>query len=398
MKSLISFLIFHENENIVTRLSGFLADKYPEVPVFHAASATGAGMLIRKHNPAIVISQEFFDEHDLVEICNICRHEDNLKYVYFIALLSNNDPAHIGQLAKKGIDDAISLPLDYSALEIRIKFAVRILDLQSKVIEENHLLQKLVNEVESEYEDLLKLSFKFFEKRIPGSSDLIKRVIKSSLWILEQFPNIHESDIKELKLACHFCIVGRMSLPDNLINLPINSNNIANNVLLRQVPYQAKEIVAEIKTLKGVADLLYHVYENLDGTGFPDQLQAWQIPLGSRIIRVVLDFEEALKYSKKSPNEIIQSMKEQEKKIYDNRIIHLLEQYLQAFDESYSDINEKAIKIEDLAVNNEITRDIIAVSGIKLIPKGSKISARMIEILLSHMQNDPVLGYIFIKK
>jgi len=75
-------------------------------------------------------------------------------------------------------------------------------------------------------------------------------------------------------------------LPDRLFELPVYSEGNVSDPLMYQIPIVARNIISGIPRLEKVGDILYHIYENMDGTGFPDKLQSWQIPLESRILRV----------------------------------------------------------------------------------------------------------------
>src|SRR6185295_2798392 len=129
--------------------------------------------------------------------------------------------------------------------------------------------------------NLIKLSLKFLQKSIPSSYELLHRVASSSQWILNQFPDILESQIREIKIAAYFAQAGRMFLPDNMLNEPVMVDGKPSHNLMYQVPIQSKEIVAEIKGLENVGVILFHIYENMDGSGIPDRISAWQIPIES---------------------------------------------------------------------------------------------------------------------
>jgi len=110
-----------------------------------------------------------------------------------------------------------------------------------------------------------------------------------------------------------------------------------------------------------------------------------------------LDYYEALQFTKQTPAEIVGNMHSQAKRLYDHRVITLLEQYLAETKAWKTGINEKPFRLQDLKEDMLVTRDVITNNGLKLIPAGTKLSADRISKIISHNATDPVLGNIFVK-
>jgi hypothetical protein len=187
-------------------------------------------------------------------------------------------------------------------------------------------------------------------------------------------------------------------LPDDLLNLPVHQSGLVVHKLMYQVPVVASQLLSQIKIFTSASKILFHLYENLDGSGFPEKLRLWQIPLGSRIIRVVQDYEVIRQNSSKLPKEILSILKKDIRRLYDHRIVILLEQYIKTIVKEDYDPNETAIYLKDLKEGMFLTQDIITNVGLKLMSAGSRLTQHHIETIISHNTTDPVIGKIFVKK
>jgi HD-GYP domain-containing protein (c-di-GMP phosphodiesterase class II) len=193
--------------------------------------------------------------------------------------------------------------------------------------------------------------------------------------------------------------VGKIFLPDHLIQLPVMMNGVPNDKLMYQVPVSAREIVSSVGRFKNVGDILYHIFENFDGSGFPKRIQSWQIPLSSRIIRVALDFEETRMRTGMKTREVMAMLSREANRLYDHRIVTLMDQYLAtASNESGSSrVTERAIQLQDLKEGMVLSRDIITNSGMKLVGAGGTLRTNVIEKILTLNTSDPIIGNVYIK-
>ncbi len=142
----------------------------------------------------------------------------------------------------------------------------------------------------------------------------------------------------------HYCeLVGQfMGLdPDALENLSAaallhycgnavgSSNNEDTRITLEQSESSAR-ILRIVPELRDVAEILRFYHENFDGTGQPKGAQRDQLPLGSRILRVVEAYD-LLINAKESSKRVDHSgalarLRQGEDKEFDGRVLHALEQ------------------------------------------------------------------------
>jgi putative nucleotidyltransferase with HDIG domain len=95
-----------------------------------------------------------------------------------------------------------------------------------------------------------------------------------------------ESAIDDLRYGAIFHDVGKIAVPDALINKsgPLTAEEFE---LIRKHPVVGAEILAPVPFLYGVRTVVRHAHEHWDGGGYPDGLSGAQIPLGARIVLAV---------------------------------------------------------------------------------------------------------------
>jgi diguanylate cyclase (GGDEF)-like protein len=94
------------------------------------------------------------------------------------------------------------------------------------------------------------------------------------------------SAIEDLRYGGIFHDVGKIAIPDALINKPGPLTDDEFEVI-KQHPTIGAEILAPVPFLYGVRTIVRHAHEHWDGGGYPEGLTGEQIPLGARIVLAV---------------------------------------------------------------------------------------------------------------
>lgn len=93
-------------------------------------------------------------------------------------------------------------------------------------------------------------------------------------------------DIEDLKTALLLHDIGKIGVPDALLNKPGKLTPDEWSVM-KQHPEIGARIIEPISKLKRVGNIVRHHQEKYDGSGYPDGLKSQEIPFESRIIAVV---------------------------------------------------------------------------------------------------------------
>jgi HD-GYP domain-containing protein (c-di-GMP phosphodiesterase class II) len=92
-----------------------------------------------------------------------------------------------------------------------------------------------------------------------------------------------EADLRVLRLSARFHDVGKLGLPDDILNKP-GKLTPAERREVEGHPLTAERILSPFGFLDDVRKIVRHEHERWDGNGYPDGLRANQIPLGSRVL------------------------------------------------------------------------------------------------------------------
>lgn len=396
MENILKFLIADSDYELVEKLELMISSAFPDSIIDKCTDGNQAWDNLTVNHPAIIIADISLDGLTGLEICAKLKEDSTLKDTYFLCLIDRNDKDKIGISLESGVDDYLLKPVETEEFVARLITATRFINLNKKLAGEGDLIQEFSEEIEDSIQDMMKLCVNFIHARIPLATALLKRVSDASVWIARKL-DVSEEDIKFIEISAMLSYAGRMYLSDDMLKMPVMIDGQPSHTHMYQVPVVAKDIVSGIKRLVNVPNILYHIYENFDGTGFPDKLMKWQIPIGSRIIRVALDYEEARLYSQYRPQRIINELRKNDNRLYDSRTVTLMEQYLAIAGTAESDVIEKAVQFRELTEGMVLSRDVFTNSGLKLITADTVLSQRIIDRIMSHNTSDPILGNIIVR-
>ncbi len=155
--------------------------------------------------------------------------------------------------------------------------------------------------------------------------------------------------------------IGRMSLPDFLLERPDDSLSDAQVETVRSHPVIGQAMLAAMPALAEVATLVRHHHESYDGSGYPDGLANASIPLGSRIIRVVSDFygyqDGTVQEDKLTADQTVSILTQQRGGCYDPDLVdRLLDQMGLAQREP--EVSEWCLKVDELKPGMVVIRDV----------------------------------------
>ncbi|MBI5417194.1 HD domain-containing protein [Candidatus Poribacteria bacterium] len=101
---------------------------------------------------------------------------------------------------------------------------------------------------------------------------------------------LNEKEIKKVKLAGLLHDIGKIAIPDNLLNKNGKLTDEEFNIIKRH-PLIGTKILEGIEQLKDILPLIKYHHERCDGNGYPDGLNNNEIPLGAKIIHVLDSFD-----------------------------------------------------------------------------------------------------------
>jgi response regulator RpfG family c-di-GMP phosphodiesterase len=189
----------------------------------------------------------------------------------------------------------------------------------------------------------------------------------------------------ELELSTLLSQIGIVSLPPNLVEkvrrgLQLNA---AEEEMLRRVPQVGADLLANIPRLESVARIVRYQEKHFDGRGVPaDSLKDEQIPLESRIIKVLTDL---IQLESGTTNGKPEAMEEMRSRAgwYDPTILDAAAQFFQLAPTSSSQprTNVRARTIAELRPGDVLRSDVRTKDDILIAASGNRISPLQLERL-----------------
>jgi response regulator RpfG family c-di-GMP phosphodiesterase len=132
----------------------------------------------------------------------------------------------------------------------------------------------------------------------------------------------------QLEIAAMLSQIGCVTVPDFIISKVYNSKDLLPNEfpMFQNHPKIGSEMLANIPRLKPVAKIIEYQEKLFNGQGVPkDDVSGEKIPLGSRILKIALDYDSLIQSGAKKEN--ILEVLNQRVKLgwYDERLIKILE-------------------------------------------------------------------------
>jgi response regulator RpfG family c-di-GMP phosphodiesterase len=383
----LSILIVDDQPSVVAALEAVLRELFPEAELLTAGSAEEAWELIQRHRPAIVLCDIVLPgETSGLGLCQRIKATPELASTYVI-LMTAFDTAEWREAAL----------YQYRA-DAYLRKPFRIAELQEKLEAAFHALQSRPQPqqdiVLTASDELLQLLQTLLEIRSPALRQLSTQLHHCCQWLADHAEGLEERERLLLPRAGTVYPVGRLALPDSLLYEPMTHSGHLAHELLVQIPLAAAAVCRQHSRLLPLVPILEAVTENYDGTGFPHHLRAWEIPLPARLLRLAVDFEELLWSTSQEPLAVAVHLERFARQAYDPQLLPLLRQYAVL---RQAGATARSVALHELREGMRLLCDVQTRSGIKLLPSGTVLTSALIERLLRHHVNDPIVGVLIVQ-
>jgi HD-GYP domain-containing protein (c-di-GMP phosphodiesterase class II) len=189
-----------------------------------------------------------------------------------------------------------------------------------------------------------------------------------------------------LEIAAWLHDIGLIGVPRHLIRKwqtePQNLDE-AERLLIEHHPILGQELAPFVHHLEGVSKIIRSHHERYDGTGYPDNLTATEIPWLSRLLAVAVAFAE----STCDPEDAIQAIRLNAGTAFDPEAIRV---FIRAIPRATVPRKEKEVLLSELIPGMVLAKGIYTSNGLLLIPEGQQLSAPYIDKLLNHNRINPI--------
>jgi putative two-component system response regulator len=245
--------------------------------VVKASSGEEALSALRQTDFDLILSDVMMPCMDGFELCRRIKQNTSTRLVPVIMLTALDDSQSKVKAIEAGADDFMNKPPNKMELFARIKSLVSLKRINSKMTSIRNVIFSLANTVEA---------------KDGYTQGHIERVSNLSVCIGKRI-GLTESEIEALKLGGALHDIGKIAVPDHILNKPGPLSPEEWEIMKKHTDIGFK-ICLPLKDNLGMAlSVVRHHHEKLDGSGYPDALRAEQIPMVARIMAVV-DIYDAL--------------------------------------------------------------------------------------------------------
>jgi hypothetical protein len=170
----------------------------------------------------------------------------------------------------------------------------------------------------------------------------------------------------------------------------------------RAYPKQSESLLMTLDPMKDAARLILHHQEHWDGSGFPDRLKGEAIPLGSRLLKLAVDFVELQRglilERQMNSDEALLYLRQYAGKLYDPELIEdFIKVCAMVSDITLADPDVKVMGTRELAAGMILARNLNADNGMLLLNAGKVLSAPLVEKLISFEAMEGGKYKVFVK-
>ncbi len=412
----LKLLLLDDEPDIITALTRFLRKQY-EIVSFN--KGIDALAYLEKNDVDIIMSDMRMPTMDGAEFLSLSRQwrPDAVR----LLLTGHSDiEATIKAINEGAIFTYMAKPWDNEDLKLKIKKASEhyLLKkerdaLSASLMEANHHLEELNSCLELKVAERTK-ELEFSKQKLLASLDIQRELLHDILDMMsatiEYRTGSNEGDLKRIALQAR-TLAEKIGLDEN------NCRSIYLSTLLHEIgvvglsddaieeryvpganthrseesyPEIGATIVGRIKRMLFLTENIKHQNENYDGSGFPDHLVGEKIPVGSRIIRIVKDFDYLIagvrNKSKMSIYHAESWMRDKADTWYDKKLLEIFFSILVKKHDATHDGLIYSVGVERLKSGDVLARDLV-INGNLMLKAGQHVNQKIIECLRHHEQN-----------
>lgn len=292
MKEKSTILIVDDSELNRMILTDILGEEYNFIEAENGAKAIE---LLRSHADIdLVLLDMVMPEMDGFDVLTAMNNNRQIEDIPVVMISAENGIEHIERAYDLGVTDYISRPFDRMVVRRRVVNTLMLAAKQKRLMQ---LVAEQIYEKEKSNNLMINIFSHIVEFR-NGESGLHVLHIRTITEILlnrlvqktDRYP-LTESDIQLITSASALHDIGKVSIPDEIINKPgkltkeefeiMKSHTTVGAQILHDLPFSNEEPL-----LKTAYEIARWHHERYDGRGYPDGLIGEEIPISAQIVSV----------------------------------------------------------------------------------------------------------------
>ena len=174
--------------------------------------------------------------------------------------------------------------------ELNKNLEQKVVERTRQVIEQNKALEKANNMLEASFMNSIRLLASMVETLNPKLGRQMRQVAALARKVGEVF-DLSASELDKIEMAGMIHDIGLVGFPDDLWCKDVKQMSAEQYRIFSEHPVIASIILEGVEKLADVGEIVLFHHEFVNGQGFPNGLKNSQIPLGSKILLAVSDYQ-----------------------------------------------------------------------------------------------------------
>ena len=261
-------------------------------------------------------------------------------------------------------------------------------NLEKKVLQRTKELRKAMEFIEKAHKSLqtnYDATIRVFSNLIELSEDAIAGHSHRVAEMVDGLATrlcLSEQDKKTVVNAALLHDIGKLGLPNELINTPFKSLKPKDQQAALEHSVIGQTLLMALEPLHDASRIIRSHHERYDGLGYPDRLSGEHIPLSARILTIVNDYDAltsgTLESTAFSDAQARDYLMENKGTRYDPAVVNAFIDLLTEI----QDIDEATMILmntKDLMPGMVVAKDIMTKNGLMLLPKGYVLAQKVID-------------------
>jgi len=270
-----------------------------------------------------------------------------------------------------------------------------------EIARKNEKLEDMNKRLEENFMNSIRVFAALMEMRNSYVGNHSRKVAEAAKFIAGKMCN-GEEEARDVEIAALLHDIGKIGVPDRALRKENRRLSAEERELNRRHPLLGHAAVNSFQGLQRAALFIRHHHEKYNGTGYPDRLRGEDIPLGARIIAVP-DRYDVLVNSEKHrgssrPSEAVADLRRRAGSDFDPSVVQCFLEGLKSGQGGINNDREMEISVHELRADMVVVREVRTVSGLLLMPRGTRVPGSHIEKIEKFQQFDPVIDGVYIRR
>lgn len=237
--------------------------------VVTATDADEARQKVHSENPDLVLLDVIMPGKSGYDLCQELKDDPSTRLIPVVMITGLRDRDDRVRGIEAGADDFLNKPLYPEELFARVKSLLK--------------LKEFTDELENAEAVLVALALGI-ESRDPYTGNHCERLAGYATE-LGRYIGLDEDNILALKRGGYLHDLGKVSIPDEVLK---KGSRLTPQEweMMKQHPVIGEAICRPLNSFRNVLPIIRHHHEHWDGSGYPDALKHYEIPLLARILQV----------------------------------------------------------------------------------------------------------------